>query len=675
MARRELTIAAAGIALSVTCGTAVAQSTTRASVATNGDESNGYSYLASITPDGRYVVFSSDAQNLVPGGIINYGNLFVRDRESGVTTLDSVDSGGAPFGVVAYATSISADGRYLVFEASGGDKWIRDRVAASSILIGRVTGFTNEHPTISGDGRFVVFQSDGDYVVPGDTNHATDVFVYDRDADGNGLFDEPGYVMTHRVSVNATGAQANRSSWLGLADGKSISEDGRFVVFSSYATNLAGSDTNDRTDIFVHDDVSGGIVRVSVGSAGEEANGSSDDSSISSDGRFVVFSSVASNLVPNDTNGVADVFWHDLMTGSTQRVSLTHTGNQLGTPSSAPRISPGGRYVAFESADAFVVSNDRNGVGDVFVRDMELGFTRRVSVDSSGNEGNGISREASLSSSGRFVAFAGGATNLVPSDTNDSWDVFVRDARFDVWLLTPPTGSESGGEHVRLVGPTFAPANDSRIFFGEREAEIVDAAAGQLIVRTPPGRGTVSVSIFDAAGEGTAPVAYRYVSPGFAVRYGNVGAGLASREDVLLVNGAPGDDVRREAGVAIGDPFEVTLRAPSTRGVARFVLYGWMGAPDPAAPVSLPRGLGAMVFPPPFVGPSPQLRAIFNNLGFRRVLGSPTLASQPAPSTVLRRARGFRSPATITFQGLIEDSASASAAGISVTNSVILSIR
>jgi tricorn protease-like protein len=190
-------------------------------------------------------------------------------------------------------------------------------------------------------------------------------------------------------------------------------------------------DTNGLADIFVHDRTTGATTRVSVvdSSGAQATGGASSNPSISSDGRFVAFESLATNLVADDTNGLADIFVHDRTTGATTRVSVVDSSGAQATggASSNPSISPDGRFVAFESLATNLVTGDTNGLGDVFVHDRQTDRTTRVSVASGGAEGNNDSFAPSISSDGDFVAFESDATNLVAGDTNTRRDIFVRD--------------------------------------------------------------------------------------------------------------------------------------------------------------------------------------------------------------------------------------------------------
>src|SRR6476661_2534745 len=169
------------------------------------------------------------------------------------------------------------------------------------------------------------------------------------------------------------------------------------------------------------------ITRVSVDSAGNQANGFSNAYSISANGRFVAFQSQASNLVPGDTNNKNDIFVRDLLTNTTTRVSVDSAGNPGNSPSNYSAISADGRFVAFQSYASNLVPGDTNNKNDIFVRDLSTNTTTRVSVNSAGIQGDENSFNPSISADGRFVAFSSAASNLVPGDTNNKQDIFVRD--------------------------------------------------------------------------------------------------------------------------------------------------------------------------------------------------------------------------------------------------------
>ncbi len=266
-------------------------------------------------------------------------------------------------------------------------------------------------PSLSADARFAAFFSDATNLVPNDTNGFEDIFVHDRTTNA-----------TTRVSLGLGGAESNERS-----SNPVLSADGRFVAFESSATNLVANDTNGQTDIFVHDRQTGETTRVSLGPAGVEANAGCGTPVISADGRFIAFESSATNLVTNDTNNEGDVFVHDRQSGETTRVSLTDGGGEGNSDSELGAISADGRLVCFRSFATNLVANDTNNTPDIFVRDRQANTTTRVNVSTGGDQANASSEDSDISADGRFVAFESNATNLVPNDTNNQGDVFVRD--------------------------------------------------------------------------------------------------------------------------------------------------------------------------------------------------------------------------------------------------------
>jgi Tol biopolymer transport system component len=275
------------------------------------------------------------------------------------------------------------------------------------------SSFTNQRidAGLSADGRYVAFWSDATDLVEGDTNDSSDVFLRDRQTG-----------TTTRVSVGPGGAQGD-----GASRDPSISADGRYVTYWSFATNLVADDTNDVSDVFVYDRDTQTTVRASVDSGGKQATNHSFFPAISSNGRFVAFQSSASDLVTPDENGVTDVFVRDLQSGTTERVSVDSDEVEANGESNLAAISADGRFVAFESVATNLVAGDSGGHKDVFVRDRQDGTTEAVSRSTGGDLGDGDSQEASISSDGRYVAFQSSATNLVAGDTNAADDVFLRD--------------------------------------------------------------------------------------------------------------------------------------------------------------------------------------------------------------------------------------------------------
>ena len=411
---------------------AAASSITRVSVDSSGTQANNDSiHVPYISADGRYVAFESDASNLVPNDTNGVSDIFVHDITTGATTRVSVDSSGNQGNSSSFFPSFSADGRYVAFasdatnlvagDTNGArDIFLHDRTTSATTRVsvdstGTQGNGSSYYPSISSDGRYVVFYSTASNLVAGDSNGVHDVFVHDRTTG-----------ITTRVSVDSSGTQAN-----GISTYPFISADGRYVAFESDASNLVAGDTNGRFDIFVHDRTTGATTRVSVDSSGMEGNNNSNDQpSISADGRYVAFSSSASNLVAGDTNGWQDIFLHDRTTGATTRVSVASDGSEGNSDSAIASISADGRYVVFVSRSTNLVAGDTNGGLDVFVYEHSTGATTRVSVAADGTEANGTSQWTHISSNGRYVAFVSSATNLVAGDTNGRQDIFMVDRLF-----------------------------------------------------------------------------------------------------------------------------------------------------------------------------------------------------------------------------------------------------
>jgi Tol biopolymer transport system component len=412
--------------------------TVRASVASDGTEQNGPSTLGSaLSADGRYVAFASAATNLTPGVTpgcipgIGCLNVYVRDRATGQTTMVSRASGGGP-GIGGALPSMTPDGRYVAFTTistalPGGhpdsefDAVMHDRTTGETTRISVATDGTpgnneNGFGFPSADGRYVAFYGTATNLVAADTDDDEDVYLRDRQTS-----------QTTLVSVNSAGVKGNSNSWFAT-----MSADGRYIAFNSEATNLVTGDTNGRIDVFVRDVQTGQTSRVSVSSTGAQADGGAQGM-LSASGRFVVLSSGATNLVTGDTNGFGDVFVHDRQTGQTTRVSMSSAGAQGNGDSEAATITADGRFVAFRSAASNLVPGDTNGLIDEFVHDRQTGQTVRVNVASDGTQANGVSLGDEdgccvapvVSADGRSVAVTSLASNLVAGDTNNLDDIFV----------------------------------------------------------------------------------------------------------------------------------------------------------------------------------------------------------------------------------------------------------
>jgi len=475
--------------------------THRVSLDAMGLEASGSSLVPSISGDGRYVSFQSDAPlDALASG---FTDIYVRDRTTGSTTLLSASSLGGP------ANSFSSNAE------------------------------------LSEDGRFVVFQSDASNLIAGDANTFADVFFVDRDPDENGIYDE-GNLALIRVSETAGGVGGNSPS-----TSPSLSADGRWVSYTSLANNLTPGDTNGVGDVFTWDRLTGTTVRQSLAPGGVQGNGPSGPGQLSSNGRFLAYSSLATNLVASDINGVRDAFLRDrdpdqngtfdegnattircsvndngaatnaevtevdlsgdgslicfesratnLAVGTTgrQHVFLHATvnsktyllsrglgGAEANGDSALPVISQNGVTAAFQSAASNLVTGDTNGWDDVFSIALSDGTITRVSVSVPGAQSGLLSQRPSLDSNGDEVAFQSPASDLVPNDSNGLLDVFVR-----------TTGSWSP---QLLVGDLFLAQLGDATAFSCRPGENVHflaSFAGTGVGVAPPGLGGLTLDL------------------------------------------------------------------------------------------------------------------------------------------------------------------------------------
>ena len=321
----------------------------------------------SITPDGRFVAFMSTATNLVTNTLTGEFHLYVRDLQSGSTTLVDMGIDGAGSGVTSVV-----------------------------------------QPGLSDDGRFIAFEAPDGSLVPDDSNKSEDVFV--RDTTG---------AATELISKHdplQPSVSPNGPSTLSLL---SVSAEGSFVAFVSEADNLAPIDTNGYRDVFVRDRLGDATLLVSADMSGTASgNGMSTDPAISADGRYVAFTSTATNLVAGDTNGASDVFVRDLLEGTTQLVSVNTNGFSGHGASYSPMISPDGRAVLFHSrANDLAVGAFGAGMENLFWRDLWSGTTRALTAYTANS---GAVLAATMTASGRIAAFGGQGTSWYVWDSHYS---------------------------------------------------------------------------------------------------------------------------------------------------------------------------------------------------------------------------------------------------------------
>jgi Tol biopolymer transport system component len=433
-------LAFAGLALLAAAGPAAAQSRfERESVASDGTEGNQQSPYRTVafSADGRWIAFDSPASNLAPWDQNNTIDVFVHDRTSGATLLVSVALTGLSGDSNSELGGMSADGRFITFLSYAdnlvkydtnhyGDVFVRDRDPDGNGVFDEgnetttrvnVAGDGSQAnnfsylPAISADGTTIAYASDATDLVAGDANGASDVFVYDV-ATGT----------TAIASLNNSGVQGNSSSYQ-----PHLSGDGQLVCFVSSSTNLVKKDLNQRSDVFVRDRAAGATERESVRTDLGESNGDVYDVSFSDDGRFVAFSSYATNLVDGDTNNDMDVFLRDRAAATTIRVDVTPQGTQADHGAYAPFLAPSGSSLIFGSAATDIAGTETNHTGDVFQTDLATFVTRKVSTHPSGIEGANGSYGYAVSNDGQLVALVAYGFDLIGSDANSVLDLLVRD--------------------------------------------------------------------------------------------------------------------------------------------------------------------------------------------------------------------------------------------------------
>ena len=424
---------------------------------TTGFGGNSTSSNPIISLDGRFVAFTSIASDLVANDTNFFlQDVFVRDMQTGVTSLVSVNTTGGSGNMSSGSPSISDDGRFIAFESAAfnlvandtnssiQDVFLRDRQLNTTTLVSqRVTNDgsgsnASINPVISGNGLFVAYESQANNLVANDTNGVlNDVFVWAAPAGPNTL-----------VSIN----RDNNGSGLLPSSLPSISIDGRMIAFQSQASNLTFNDTNVVVDVFVRDRVLGTTVLASANNSNVAGNFDSTNALIAAGGGHVVFISGATNLVANDTNGTtSDVFVRTLAANTTALVSRNLFGGSGNMPATNPVISLDGRFVAFASQASDLTADDTSGLlNDVFRRDMLTSQTRLVSFNFSGTgAGSSASSDPSISNDGMGVSFSSQAMNLVLNDTNGTvQDVFFAGYSSQIAVTAPDVG---GGPQVRVL--------------------------------------------------------------------------------------------------------------------------------------------------------------------------------------------------------------------------------
>jgi hypothetical protein len=429
----------------------------------DGTLGNNASSYPSVSANGQFVAFESWADNLVADDTNVLPDIFVKDRSTGTIERVSISSSGVEANGASSQPSISGDGRYVAFTSEATnlvaddtngftDVFVYDReldtIERISVTSAGAQDWNHSNqPAISADGNRVVFTSRA-ILAAGDPDYMSDIYLRDRTAG-----------TTTLLSTASDGTKGDSYS-----ENPAISADGTHVAFASLADNLVADDTNEANDIFVKNIQSGVTERVSVSSAGSEGNNGSNKPSLSSDGVIVAFHSTADNLVANDTNSESDIFVYDRNTDTIERVSISSSGTQANGYSETARLDGSGRFVTFSSLADNLVSADTNLDYDVFVYDREDDTITIISVDSSGDVGNSASGQSAISQDGAVVVFYSDSDNLVSGDTNSIPDVFAAEAQLN--LATPRLRSPGVDATVWGGRPTLRwfPVDDATVY-------------------------------------------------------------------------------------------------------------------------------------------------------------------------------------------------------------------
>jgi Tol biopolymer transport system component len=457
-------------AFSSTLAAAMPQGATqRLTVDSSGVEANSDTLLSSISGDGRYVVFVSSATNLVVGDTNSFQDVFLRDTLLDTTTRVSLKNDGSQLAGGGYAAAISSDGRCVVFRGGPSGLSVRDLVAGTTepVNLSSTGGVGLPQPSLLYYPAAI--SGDGRYIAF--PSAAPNLVSGDTNQADDIFFRDRVAGTTVRVSVSSSGAESNGDSSF-----VSMSADGRFIAFASLASNLVANDSNAWKDVFVHDRQLGTTECVSRDSHGHPAHLGGYGASLSADGRFVAFVSRSRNLAPGDANNVDDVFVRDRWSGRTTLVSSNASGLALGGLTAS--ISPDGRFVAFESAGS-LVSCDTNALVDIYVKDRWTGAVQLASGALGGGQSNAGSTTPSLSHDGRRVVYSSAATNLVAGDTNGFRDIFLYElapASPEVYCAAKTNSLGC----VPAIGSTGSPSASSTTPFEIRAQSIVSQTCGQL---------------------------------------------------------------------------------------------------------------------------------------------------------------------------------------------------
>lgn len=443
------------------------QNVERVSVGSSGVEANRSSFYVHLSQNGRFVTFESWASNWAPDGDVNFVDIFMRDRVANVTRKVTFSHTGSTADESSFDPIITADGRYIVYNSyarnlvphddngdipftrEGIDLFLYDWNTGTNQRVSlndqgeEING--NSVGTITPDGNYVIFASNGRNVIEGDSNPYSRAALYLRNWRTGEI---------ERLTHGIDGQFPN-----GGIDLIHASYDGRYIIFRSEASNLVPGDTNGVADVFMYDRQTK-TTRIVSRPANGIANEHSSPGGITYDGQYAVFRSFASNLVPNDTNGEADIFLYETATGNISRVNLAPSGQQANHESKEPSICGNGRFVSFTSDATNLVPGDTNNQRDVFLVDLERNEVFVVTKNDQGEWGNGRAHRSFIAADCRTIGFSTEASNIIPDDTNGSRDLFVSEVTWPADFSQSSRGHEGGAAPGDTITYTFTLRNE-----------------------------------------------------------------------------------------------------------------------------------------------------------------------------------------------------------------------
>ena len=470
-------------------------------VSTTGDKEQGTDFSGAASLQGRYVLFTSSANNFFDGDGNFTNDVFLKDLTDGTLSRVSVNANDVEANGASTNPQFSPNGAFVLFESvannligdDGNDKSdvflknleTKQIVRISTNKDGLEANGDSGAAQFSGNGQYVVFESNATDLLDFQVNGMSQIYRKNIDTDEidlvSGVFGENGAVAGNGYSYSA-----------------SVSENGQYVVFVSEATNLVGNYGNERADIFRKDLDTKQIVRVSTAADGSEAlRGDSKDPTVSADGRYVVFSSEADNLVANDKNNQSDIFLKDLKNNTIVCVSAGMDGAPAsGGESIAPHMTPDGRYITFVSSAANLIVGDKDNAYDVFRKDMATGEILRVTIPLGSTQVDGFSAAPRISPDGRYVVFGSEASNIVTGDANEQSDIFLVDT-----VKLPDAMAAFEGRHVRAT-LAVGSASSVSVAWGDGATDRVTPSGGSASfshIYATAGQKDVTVTLTEGA--------------------------------------------------------------------------------------------------------------------------------------------------------------------------------